>query len=292
MQTKAEFLTTKEMTINPALAEEWLGRNTDNRDVSPKHVTGLANEMANGAWKMNGVPIVFGASGRLLDGQHRLLACVKADCAFTSLVVFGADDSAFDTIDVGKKRNAGDMLTILHETNCTRLARALTLIWKWENGVLGSSQKVNPRQQLVLLGRSPSIRDSVAFAMAADGVLAAGIVAFLHYAGSFTDKAKTEEFLLSLHSGINLGPCAPALTLRNMLANRLKTNRKQSSGTDALVSAAIHALNAHFDGRELKQVKIRRKGDPFPKLLTREQLVRRASNLVPPRAEEQAAAYM
>ena len=58
-------ITTKEMVITPQLADEWLERNNHNRKFSKANVAWLAKEIAAGKWKMNGVPIVFGASGRL-----------------------------------------------------------------------------------------------------------------------------------------------------------------------------------------------------------------------------------
>lgn len=50
--------------------------------------------MRNGNWKANGEAIKFSSTGRLLDGQHRLRACVKEQVPFTTLVIRGLEDEA------------------------------------------------------------------------------------------------------------------------------------------------------------------------------------------------------
>ena len=42
-------------------------------------VTAYAEDMAAGRWKENGETIKFDSEGRLIDGQHRLAAVVKAN---------------------------------------------------------------------------------------------------------------------------------------------------------------------------------------------------------------------
>lgn len=101
------------MIITPDMAREWLKRNiADNRSIKPRLVEQLARDIKAGKFILNGDPIRFTELGELIDGQHRLHACVRADTAFQSLVVQGVPRRAIGTIDIGAKRTFGDALTV------------------------------------------------------------------------------------------------------------------------------------------------------------------------------------
>lgn len=99
--------------ITPEKAIYYLGRNIGNRGISKDRVTYYAEQMAKGEWKLNGCTIVLDENGYLLDGQHRLTACVVSKKPFETLVVRGVDHKAFATIDTGKPRNSSDVFKIL-----------------------------------------------------------------------------------------------------------------------------------------------------------------------------------
>lgn len=100
------------VTITPELATEFLKMNTKNRVPDARSISTYAEAMKDGRWLLNGVPIVISNENVLLDGQNRLLACVKANVPFDSLVVWGISPESFKTIDIGKGRTAADILTI------------------------------------------------------------------------------------------------------------------------------------------------------------------------------------
>jgi len=97
-------------TITPQRAKQMLDMMPRNRSPRHEHIKKMADDMDRGAWEMNGAGIVFDESGALVDGQHRLLACVMADVAFTTLVIDGVCQKALATIDTGKARTFGDSL--------------------------------------------------------------------------------------------------------------------------------------------------------------------------------------
>ncbi|MDP2620568.1 MAG: hypothetical protein Q8P46_10395, partial [Hyphomicrobiales bacterium] len=69
--------------ITPELAREWLEKtNRKNRPLSELKWTAYAVDMLEGRWQYNGDAIRFGSDGVLLDGQHRLMACVEAGIPF------------------------------------------------------------------------------------------------------------------------------------------------------------------------------------------------------------------
>ena len=83
--------------ITPEIASKYLEKNTNNyRNVRQDRVSAYALEMKNGNWKNNGEAIVFGTDGVLKNGQHRLMACVKSNTPFETLVIRGCDESIYD----------------------------------------------------------------------------------------------------------------------------------------------------------------------------------------------------
>lgn len=132
----------KAVTINitPAQAMEMLAYNDRNRPVSPKTISRYAAEMSAKNWRYTRVPIIFSDQERLIDGQHRLMACVESGVAFGADVVFGAPDDSFYYIDVGKKRGASDIFCINGVPNHKMAAAATRILMAYkENRAQGWS---------------------------------------------------------------------------------------------------------------------------------------------------------
>jgi hypothetical protein len=100
--------------ITPELAQSILKNNNDgNRPLKKDHIKMLTDSIKRGEWMLNGESIAFSESGRLLDGQHRLTACVNSGKSFKTIVIRGIeDDSAFGTIDIGKPRSVTDLMSL------------------------------------------------------------------------------------------------------------------------------------------------------------------------------------
>jgi hypothetical protein len=100
--------------ITPELAREILEKcNRDNRPLKKDHIKRLTSSLKNNEWMLNGEAIAFSKSGRLLDGQHRLTACVSSGKPFKTLVIKGIEeDDAFGTIDIGKPRTVTDLMNL------------------------------------------------------------------------------------------------------------------------------------------------------------------------------------
>jgi len=98
------------MSVSPALAEEWLKMNTNNRKKRPSTVKKYARAMRDGAWKLTHQGIAFDEDNRLLDGQHRLEAIVQSGATVEMLVCFDVSRDVFAFIDDGAIRNSADRL--------------------------------------------------------------------------------------------------------------------------------------------------------------------------------------
>ena len=78
-------------TINPKKAEEMLGSQIRNRTLSDPLILRYARDMKQENWDENGQSIIISEEGDLIDGQHRLHACIKADVPFRSVVTYGVE---------------------------------------------------------------------------------------------------------------------------------------------------------------------------------------------------------
>ena len=122
------------LEIDPKTATEILSeRNAGNRPPKPNKVQQFAADMANGKWGLTGDTIKFGNDGRLLDGQNRLSASVRAGIPFKTHVVFGIDPNLFGRMDIGKPRNAADVLHIAGFKYATTLAAAIRWAYLLDN---------------------------------------------------------------------------------------------------------------------------------------------------------------
>jgi hypothetical protein len=255
-------------TITPAEAVEILDtKNLNNRPISQFTVDRYTQEMKAGRWKLNGEAIIFGKSGRLLDGQHRLKACIQANKPFQSVVVLGAEDHVFDTIDDGKVRGLGDVLAIRGEVNAPKLAAGLRFVWDYATGVLhgqASSRAVISSKQLLekLLDKHQGIRKSAQLhsmlTMRPGGLLVTPSVAIgLHYLFTLINEPKADSFFIALQSGAGLKDGDPVLTLRNRLISGAREKGGKVMTREAVYSYTVYAWNAYAADRQLRSFSLK-----------------------------------
>lgn len=116
-------------TITPTIAKAWLDKNTNNRSLRKITVEKYAHDIATGGWQLTFDPIRFDTNGTLLDGQHRLAACVLADKPFQALVVYGMPEESISAIDIGRARSTADVLRLNGQANPNTVAAMAKWIW-------------------------------------------------------------------------------------------------------------------------------------------------------------------
>lgn len=99
--------------ISPANAAKILdAKNIQNRSISKTKVYEYTKAMRNGDWLFNGDSIRVSSEGVLLDGQHRLTALVKSNTSQYFVVIENMHKEVGLTIDTGKNRSGGDVLSL------------------------------------------------------------------------------------------------------------------------------------------------------------------------------------
>lgn len=111
--------------ITPADAKILLGVNGSNRNVKKRHVTALSRIITEGHWEPYASMISVDVNGSLIDGQHRLLACVAANLPIEVILSTGQTVKSRFVVDTGAKRSLGDSFTISGIQNANKLAAGL-----------------------------------------------------------------------------------------------------------------------------------------------------------------------
>lgn len=142
--------------ITPEMAARFLEANKDNRPISDNTVRLYADEMRRDKWMLNGDTICFDEQGRLLNGQHRLKACVLSGKPFEAIVIGGFSRDSFSTFDNGRSRLIGQLLAMFGTEDynyagaCVKCAAVLRRRQTIVKGGASKSCGLNNRQMVEL----------------------------------------------------------------------------------------------------------------------------------------------
>ncbi|MFI6519524.1 hypothetical protein ACIBF1_28480 [Spirillospora sp. NPDC050679] len=264
---------TEIMEVTPELAAEWLIKNERNRPLSKASVHSLAQAIKRDEWQVTHQGIAFDQDGRLIDGQHRLAAIVKAQIPVQVLVTWGVNSTAFTVMDTGRKRTGKDALSLLNEANASHLAAALRGLHLYQTqrdiNWSGASSQVSNDQLLSILEAHPGMREAVQRGIiikrsAKISVTAASVGWYVtSNERPDVDQASWCEKLIS---GADLSVGDPRLVLRNTMLNLAsgKTFRRRDNSHEHLLYY-IKAWNAWVEGRHITLLR-RSPGEKMPQV--------------------------
>lgn len=246
---------TERTRITPELAKNWLGRNASNNRVVRNHRVELfARDMESGNWKLNAESIKFSKDGGLIDGQHRLLACVKANVPFESFVTVGLDTDAIMTIDSNMPRTNAQMLKMVNDTAySSTVAGALRWIWAYRNKAIISRKAPTRHEVFELLEKEPAIEQSVKRVRCLNGIMTPSIAAATHYLFSKQDPTLAEMFFDALETGENMKHGDPVFMLRERLM-QIRISRHKTR-LEEIMALVLKAWNFTKIGRPIGQLK-------------------------------------
>ncbi|WP_461129719.1 hypothetical protein [Spirosoma aerophilum] len=133
--------------ITPQIAKTLLEHNTHNRPLNLPHVKFLAKQMKQEQWKMAGDPIKVSASGRILDGQHRLHAIVQSDTTQQMIILYNVPDENFSVMDTGRVRQAADVLSIAGFSDTKTTAATARMLINYERSSIAATMKSQGRKE-------------------------------------------------------------------------------------------------------------------------------------------------
>ena len=242
--------------VTPALAREWLTRNTHNRSISEITVARYQGDMSAGRWQYAGDPIRFDNDGLLLDGQHRLTALSYCDehVQIPMVVIRGLDSDTQLIMDQGKRRTPGDQLSLLGVRDANVVAAGIRLYLAHETGMVFRDHHLHQmhvtnahmedwyRTHTDLVGAVSGMSHLRSSDAPASVAYCAGLM-FTQAMGP----AQTQEFFRLLHVGAGEGH--PINTLDKRL-QRIRREKLRTSPRDHLALFII-AANAWREGRRM-----------------------------------------
>lgn len=262
----AHHASVHEVTMSPTKAKILIRRNAmlmkenpaiKQRKVKRSHVERLAKDMREGRWQFNGETIKLGTDGRIIDGQHRLAACVLADSSFRTLMVEGVDDDTFRSIDIGIVRTGGDLFHIAGRSNGNQLANACVHLWRWECGDSKAFANWNVTPSKLILDevyqRHPEIEEYIKKSFPVAAVTSSvGLTAVLWYLFAKRDKDLAELFFTSLATGLNMNADEPVYKLREKLLKE-KASRHRLR-VEEIADLVTRAWTATRKGEKLQRL--------------------------------------
>lgn len=231
--------------------------NRGNRRQRNSLVNYLVRQIKNGEWQQDHPqPIVFSDAGRLIDGQHRLLAIAESGCTVVATIVAGVRDGLREYIDTGISRQLEDRVAFSSDPcENKRLAQLVNQYVALQSGRPRGSNKPTPTEAMDIF---VSHRDSFTFASNYMGRRLAGLssapvmvaVAEMHE----RDRDMTEAFCESLFA--QDGAIQPARRLREYLIRR--SAQGATAGGQARMEIyyrSVGAMKAALEGRTIASLR-------------------------------------
>jgi hypothetical protein len=252
------------LTITPKTAKEYLNRNQNYRTVSQQRVDDYARAMAAGAWEVNMQPIVFNLDDELVNGQHRLMACMKAGKPFTSLVVWGAREA--EEMDRGAPRTFHDWLRRHGYKNIRTLASITRTYWQHTQGkspasIVTHKGRASITELAAVIKRHKGLIDSmerIGSNNSTPYLRFPTLFAALHYAFRKKDHVMANEFIAGVKGQVPLNNNDPVKLLRDLLIRDMNADERYSKGY--LAALIITVWNAWRDGRTMQKLVFRGTG--------------------------------
>ena len=236
-------------TITPSQAEAWLEKNTMNRTLSKKRVDRLAKSLKTGQWALNGEAIKIANDGTLIDGQHRLAACMVSKKPMESIVVRGLSMATMPTIDIGAPRALGGHLQMAgYKGSVFALASATIICLEFAGGAyLHAKDKTTPREALDFISENKHILKAAEIFTHADkaefrALLAQSLSIATYFLFSKINRTEAEKFFHGLVNGNNLGAKSPIPKLRTELISL----RKESKHAEFTRATSLYYLCTAF----------------------------------------------
>lgn len=234
-------------TITPAQAKKYLQSNTENRSIRKGWVERLAAMIVKGEWHLTHQGIAFSKDGRLIDGQHRLLAILEANKPAQMMVAREIEEEAYRHIDGGAPRVLSDRLKLCDDSRLNRTISSLirTRLFIIVGG--GTSPSVDEAETEFLTCDAAYMAVGRAWGKKTQGItrmdVGAALVSYAHF-----NMKKADKFGIQLLSGENLYKGLPSHTLREAL---IAGRTGQGNNAVETYYKCITAMRAHDEERTL-----------------------------------------
>jgi len=255
--------------------------NTKNRPTTSSNVLTLSGEMVSGMWRFDGQPIRFDNEGNLIDGQHRLLAIIRANKTHEGfylhlLVLTGLSNESFLVMDTGRKRTSSDTLATIGVEYYKTAATATKFIDAFKKGKYGVNKTTLngalsnfelPKYYDKLNKTEVKISNCLKFgeklySSSTSNLLTKSDIAAYNYLFGERNIEESNKFLQQVVLGIGLTPNSPALLIRDRLIRKKTDKTYNFSGKDR-VQAMVYCWNKFRNNQEIKLLRVPENYEPI-----------------------------
>lgn len=255
------------MTITPDMAKKMLAKSRPNRNIRTALLARLVKDIKTGNWRITGETIIFDDEGYLIDGQHRLQACIEADIPIMTYVVMGgiSTDAIFYT-DIGAAKSPGDALSMMGVSSGNTVASALRWIHRYNTNGMAYKVQTLPRAELITSYIEYSdLPESAIYGRRVLKFMTLSMATALHYLMAQKNRSLANYFFTELGAGSD-DRTSPIFVLREKLT---VTNRRIAKHPEHYIAAwTIKAWNLLREGKTAKIINwypdSPSKPEPFP----------------------------
>ncbi len=244
------------VTVTPEMAAAWLTKNVKNRKISHKHKAQYVRDMKSGNWRITGDAIRFDNKSNLIDGQHRLQACIDAGVNFTTAVIYGLQSDDQDVIDTMRPRTAADALAMHNHHGTILLASMCRLIASMKADVNLAQIKLSTTETLRIVRDRPKMGESVGLVWGMPPGIPRPALAVVHYAVANVLKKKeaADAFVAVFKGGVPHYPGCAAHALRERLIRKGDSRNRIAQSEN--LRAYIHAWNLFSRSESIASFKV------------------------------------
>lgn len=248
--------------LTPNDARILLTHNVLNRPLRAKRIKRLAAAISDKRWQFNGASIVIDTKGRLMDGQHRCHAIIRANKAIRTVLITGVSPKAFNTIDQGAKRTGTDIFSLCGVPNPAIVCASLTYVYQNNHGITeGSSDRLPDMDERTAMFDSMSgyeeiVRSVCRYKSTLSGMVSVSMVAGLYYLFQQKHKVAAQRFLVVFCTPVIGSEDNPAYVVRRLFKEL--ANKDYRIGRQAQCAYIKMAWNAFAAGERITHLELQK----------------------------------
>lgn len=242
--------------ITPDRATALLRDRDFQRSLNQNWVTTLARDMKAGRWQLTPQGIILDTDGRLIDGQHRMSAVVRAGVPVQFWITEGAPTEIFKHLDGGRNRSMADRLKISGYTDPTQLAAIARKVYAWQCKQPWHYRTVPTREELQeVIDKDPLLIDAAKFAHGWRSRPVPAIAGFVWWLFVRIEAEEAHWFMERLRNGAELPENSGVWAAHDRLWRQNEQGRFQQP--QLTVAYIIAGWNAQRENRSVQRLMFR-----------------------------------
>jgi len=246
----SKILVEFELAVSPDLALTMLRQNKQNRDTKETDITFFTEEILAGRWANLADGVAFDSRGVLVDGQHRLMAIIKAGRTVTMKVAFGLSPESRIAVDVRSRVSDSSLLEADGFTHGDMRAAVAKLFMVYVKFPEKKLRRFSMDDVVVAVKELQPELDYLAShyrALSRMGLRAPLLFALTM--GLRKDRPGTVAFTTRLVNFERRGPNDPAVKFEHL------AKPEKGRSREALLQAGLRCIRAALAGEELERVR-------------------------------------